>query len=85
VLVHQPAVDPRDRVPLLARRVQVRFQDLVDDRLERVQLRRPGRQRFRCSGHADASALPTVRRPTPYCFSIARPDIPARASRRIAA
>jgi hypothetical protein len=40
---------------------------------------------LRYSGHADASALPTVRRPTPCFFSIARPDIPARASRRIAA
>jgi hypothetical protein len=40
---------------------------------------------FRCSGHADASALPTVRRPTLYFFSFARPDIPARASRRISA
>ena len=40
---------------------------------------------FRCSGQADASALPTVRRPTRCFFAIARPDIPARASRRIAA
>jgi hypothetical protein len=31
VLVHQPAVDPRDRVPLLAWGVQVRLQDLVDE------------------------------------------------------
>jgi hypothetical protein len=29
--------------------------------------------------------LTIVRRPTRYFFSIARPDIPARASRRIAA
>lgn len=40
---------------------------------------------FRGSGHADARALTIVRRPIRYFFSIARPDIPARASRRIAA
>jgi MFS family permease len=36
-------------------------------------------------GQAEASALTTVRRPTLYLRSRARPDIPARASRRIAA
>ena len=40
---------------------------------------------FRGSGHAEDRALTMVRRPTRYFFSIARPDIPARASRRIAA
>jgi hypothetical protein len=40
---------------------------------------------FRGSGHADDIALMIVRRPTRYFFSIAQPDIPARASRRIAA
>ena len=40
---------------------------------------------LRGSGHAEARALTIVRRPTRYFFSIARPDIPARASRRIAA
>jgi hypothetical protein len=40
---------------------------------------------FRGSGQADDSALRTVRRPTPYLRASARPDIPARASRRIAA
>src|SRR5262249_922337 len=40
---------------------------------------------FRGSGHADDTALMIVRRPTQYLRSIARPDIPARASRRIAA
>jgi hypothetical protein len=40
---------------------------------------------LRGSGQADDSAETMVRRPTRYFFSIARPDIPARASRRIAA
>jgi hypothetical protein len=40
---------------------------------------------FRGSGQAEARALTTVRRPTLYLRSIARPDMPARASRRIAA
>lgn len=37
------------------------------------------------SGHADARNLTIVRRPTRCFFSIARPDIAARASRRTAA
>jgi hypothetical protein len=40
---------------------------------------------LRGSGHAEDRARTMVRRPTRYFFSIARPDIPARASRRIAA
>jgi hypothetical protein len=32
-----PVPDPRDGVPLLARRVQIRLQYLVDRRLERIQ------------------------------------------------
>jgi hypothetical protein len=42
VLVDQQVVDPIDRVPLLARRVQVDAQHVVDHRLERVQLRGRG-------------------------------------------
>ena len=44
VLLDQPVKDPGDRVPLLARRVQIRPQDLVDHRLVRVQRGGPGRQ-----------------------------------------
>lgn len=44
VLLDQPLEDPGDRVPLLARRVQVRPQDLVDNRLVRVQRGGSGRQ-----------------------------------------
>ena len=36
VLVDEPSEDPGGGVPLLARRVQVGHQDLIDDRLERV-------------------------------------------------
>ncbi|HEX8868836.1 MAG TPA: hypothetical protein VF821_24460 [Lentzea sp.] len=43
VLVDQPAEDPLHRVPLFTGRVKVSSQDRVDDRLERIQLRRPGR------------------------------------------
>ena len=46
VLLDQPVEDPRDRVPLLARRVQVRPQDPVDHRLVRIKRRRPRRQRL---------------------------------------
>jgi hypothetical protein len=45
----------------------------------------PGGGLFRGRGQAEASALTTVRRPTLYLRSMARPDNPARASRRIAA
>ena len=41
MLIQQPGVDPRRRVPLLARRVQVRPQPPVDHRLERLQPGRP--------------------------------------------
>jgi hypothetical protein len=41
---HQPGVDALDRVPLLARRVQIRTQPPVDDLLQRLQLRRPPRR-----------------------------------------
>ena len=37
VLGHQPVEDPLYRVPLLARRIQVRPQHLIDSRLERIQ------------------------------------------------
>lgn len=40
---------------------------------------------LRGSGHAEDRALTMVRRPIRYFFSMERPDIPARASRRIAA
>jgi hypothetical protein len=40
---------------------------------------------LRGSSHAEDRALTMVRRPTRYFFSMACPDIPARASRRIAA
>ncbi|MFF3767364.1 hypothetical protein ACFYYR_25220 [Streptomyces sp. NPDC001922] len=44
VLLDQPVEDPGDRVPLLARRVQIRPQDLVDHRLVRIQPGGPRRQ-----------------------------------------
>jgi hypothetical protein len=44
-----------------------------------------GGKGLRGFGHADANAAVTVRRPTRYFDSSARLDIPARASRRIAA
>jgi hypothetical protein len=37
VFVDQPVVDPFRRVPLLAGRVQVCPEDVVDDALERIQ------------------------------------------------
>jgi hypothetical protein len=37
VLSHQPVEDPLHRVHLLARRIQVRPQHLIDGRLERIQ------------------------------------------------
>ena len=51
------------------------------DRLRRAQVRMPP---VCGSGQAEATTLTTVRRPTPYLRSSARPDSPARASRRIA-
>ncbi|MBF6250732.1 hypothetical protein IU443_17745 [Nocardia farcinica] len=39
----------------------------------------------RSAGHTDDVAACTVRQPTPYLACNARPDNPARASRRIAA
>ncbi|MFD5342045.1 hypothetical protein [Streptomyces hawaiiensis] len=50
VLLDQPVKDPGDRVPLLAWRVQIRPQDLIDHRLVRIQSGGSGRQlltRFR--------------------------------------
>ncbi len=44
VFFDQPVKDPGDRVPLLARRVEVRPQDLVDRRLERIQGGGTGRE-----------------------------------------
>ena len=46
VLIQQPGVDPGRRVPLLARRVQVRPQPPVDHRLERLQPGRPPLRRL---------------------------------------
>jgi hypothetical protein len=63
VLVDQPVVDSLYGVPLLAGRVQVRAQMVVDDRLERVQFRGRGGIGLRGAGHAD-SAEWTVRRLT---------------------
>jgi hypothetical protein len=57
VLVDQSAEDPLHRVPLLARRVEIRAQDLLDHRLEPIQLRRPPRPA--------SSAPPTRPRPAP--------------------
>lgn len=59
VLVNQPGEDPGSRVPLLARRVQIGHQHLLDPGLERVQLRaavgvgRPGRGPGRAFGGLD--------------------------------
>jgi hypothetical protein len=44
VLVQQPVEDPFDGMPLLARRIQVHPQDLVDRQLERVKTRAPRRR-----------------------------------------
>ena len=44
MLSHQPAEDPLHRVHLLARRIQVRPQHLIDNRLERIQAGLAGRQ-----------------------------------------
>ena len=46
VLIQQPGMDPRRRVPLLARSVQVRPQPPVDHRLERLQPGRPPLRRL---------------------------------------
>jgi hypothetical protein len=43
VLVDEPGVDTGGGVPLFAWRVQIGHQDLIDHRLERIQLRAPGR------------------------------------------
>ncbi|WP_062993017.1 hypothetical protein [Nocardia anaemiae] len=39
VLIEQPVIDAGDRMPLLAWRIQIRAQDLIDERLERIQPR----------------------------------------------
>jgi hypothetical protein len=41
VLVHQPVEDPLSGVPLLGRRVQIRPQNPVDQRLVRIEPRLP--------------------------------------------
>jgi hypothetical protein len=53
VLIGQPAEDPRDGVPLLARRVQVRPQHRIDRRLERSSFEARGGDILRCSGQAN--------------------------------
>jgi len=42
VLVQQPVIDPPDGVPLLAGRVEISPQDVVDRRLERIKLQTRG-------------------------------------------
>lgn len=56
----------RFTVPLLARRIQVGPQHLVDQRFVRIQPRRPWRGFFRRSGQADVNAFCTVRDSAPY-------------------
>jgi hypothetical protein len=75
---------PRRGVPLLARRVKVRPQPPVDNRLERLQ---PGDCRcgtLRRPGSARVSPSRTSRRCTPYLAASARTDKPpCHESRRI--
>ncbi len=61
---HQPVEDPLHRVHLPARRIQIRPQHLINNRLEQIQARFRGRSFLRGSGHADASASRTSRRGT---------------------
>ena len=61
-----------DRVPLLARRVHIAPQHVVDDGLERVKLRRPGGIGLRGCGQTDVSAARTMRRLTWYFSAIVR-------------
>jgi hypothetical protein len=85
VLVQQPVEHLLDGVPLLARRVQIRPQHLVDHRLERIQPRLAGRQllaRLRPDGLHRRLHRPEAH---PYLRCTARFDIPAPTSRRIAA
>ena len=63
VVGDQTVVDPLDGVPLFAGCVQVRAQDVVDDRLERVQLRGPRRHRLarlRSDGYPIRPFFPSV-------------------------
>lgn len=84
-LVDQPGEDAGGGVPLLAWRIQIGDQDLIDEGLERVELRGPGRIGARWAGQAEPRAAFTVRQPSWWVRCNRRSDIPARASRRIAA
>jgi hypothetical protein len=85
VLVDQPAECPLDRVPLLAWRPGPPAASGRSAACRHPALVARGGSGLRGWGQAEASALATVRRPTPYLCSNARPDITARESRRIAA
>lgn len=76
---------PGDGVALFAGCVEIGEQDRIDDRFERIELRRARCVFLAVLGPADPRAKRTVRQPTPCLRSISRPDNPARASRRIAA
>ena len=59
---------------------------LVDQQLERIQLRRPAEAVVvRGCGQAEVRALLTVLQVTPYLHCNARFDMPSRESRRSAA
>jgi hypothetical protein len=82
VLVDQPSEDPPHRnETLLGWRRQIRAQDVVDRRLERIK----PRHALRGFGQADVNASATVLRLTRYIAARAPPDVPARDSRRRAA
>jgi hypothetical protein len=66
VLVEKPLEDPLHRVPLLARRVQVGPQHLVDQRLVRIQPRRPRWKLLPRLRPGRRQRFCTVRNPTPY-------------------
>jgi hypothetical protein len=65
VVLDEPVEDPGDRMALLARRIEVRPQHLVDHRLLRIQCRRPG------SG--PTSVVPGLTRPSSH--QTAPPDL----------
>ena len=73
-------------MPLLAWRIQARGQNLIDQRLHRIQLRACATRGLRSGGNAEANAARTVRRCTPCRSARAWMDNSSRrASRRIAA
>jgi hypothetical protein len=76
VFVHQPVEDPLSCVPLLGRRVQIRPQDPVDQRLVWIKPRFTAPVLSRGSGHLPSRARRKVRQVTLCLRCSARCDVP---------